>query len=348
MKIQIRFILAFIGGLLLFVLLTTSYFAFFVEFIFETENTGALLPITYPSLFVFISAFIFGGIALGVAFVPPLLFMLSIIKKLSAGNYELTETLNTVYRRNGRLKIRYALYKELISDLYKLAENLQKAEIERKKLDEAKAEWVAGVSHDLKTPLSYVTGYSALLLSDEYSWNEEESKRFLSQIYEKSVYIEELISEFNLSIEPGMARLPVMFESFDLVGFLRSLIADVANMPNADKYEIEFQTEEDCFTVSADKKLLRRALQNLLVNAIKHNPFGTKVSVELKQGESGKAVIYVSDNGDGMEWPPKSAEEKRGRGLSVVKGIIAAHNGEFTIESTPARGTVCTVTLSIH
>ena len=342
MKMQIRFILAFIGGLLLFVLLTTSYFAFFVEFIFDTENTGALLPESFPSLLVLISAFIFGGIALGFAFVPPLLFMLSIIKKLSAGNYELAETLDTVYRRNGKLKIRYALYKELISDLYVLAGNLQKAEIERKKLDEAKADWLAGVSHDLKTPLSYVTGYSALLLSKEYTWSEDEVKRFLSQIYEKCVYIEELITEFNLSFEPDMPKLPLTREDFDLVEFLRNLIADVANMPNAEKYMIEFQTEEDAFTVSADKKLLRRALQNLVVNAIRHNPFGTNILIELRQGENGKTVMTVSDNGVGMDWPYKT-EEKRGRGLSIVESIIAAHDGSFSIESTPGQGTVCMV-----
>lgn len=337
MRMRIRFITFFISGLLLFVLSMSLFIAFFLEYVLPTPDNDVLLII------VVIIPFVIGGAALGVIFVNPLLFMLSLVKKLSTGQYDLSQVVNRVHKRNGKLKIRYSLYKELISDLSALAGNLRETEIQRKQLEDAKTNWIAGVSHDLKTPLSYVTGYSALLLSENYTWDIEETRRFLTQIYDKSVYIGELINDLNLSFEQGVPKLPLIKETFDLIDFMRSLIADIANTPNATEYILEFQTTENHLFISADKKLLRRAFQNLLVNAMRHNPHGTSIMVGIKKGKAGQVIVSVSDNGAGMEWPPKDTEEKPGRGLSIVENIISAHGGSFTIESKPMQGTLCKI-----
>lgn len=68
-------------------------------------------------------------------------------------------------------------------ELNELASRLSLAEAEREQLEQAKKDWVRGISHGLKTPLSYILGYSALLSNTDYEWEPEEQQKFLKEIY---------------------------------------------------------------------------------------------------------------------------------------------------------------------
>ncbi|MBT2289353.1 ATP-binding protein [Paenibacillus albidus] len=166
--------------------------------------------------------------------------------------------------------------------------------------------------------------------------------------------MEELISDINLSfqINHGHASLPMQTGTVDLIGFVQRLIADVANDPRAAAYPLSMDSEEQRLELLADEKLLYRALQNVLLNAVIHNPEGTNIHVTIRKDGHGFAEITVSDDGQGMDEhmlnhlfhkyyrgaAAGSPMRGLGLGLSIVKSLILAHGGTLTAESEVSKG----------
>ncbi len=361
MKLRLRFILFFIGGLFAFILFTGLFAAFFFDFFIPhmgiREGQFPLMEIS-----VIFSPFLVGGVLMGLYFVNPLVYTISLIGKLSSGLQPLSETDQKLYRRNGKLKKRYFMYRELISDIYKLSEDLDLAKKEREKMEEAKTNWIAGVSHDLKTPLSYITGYSSLLLDQNKNWSAKEQINFLYEIHDKSVVITEMITDLNLSFKLDSSNNTYILNKthFDIVDFCRRLMADIANNPKAPEYILGFQSNADHVIVDADQKLLYRAFQNLIMNAISHNPIGTTIEITLSSIiEKREVIITVSDNGIGMDEktleklfvryysPVQTVNISSGLGLSLVKSIVDAHNGSIQVKSAKNKGTDVSIQIPI-
>lgn len=360
MKLRLRFIIFFIAGLFAFILFvgifSAVFFDFFIPRIGLQEDS---LPFMEISAIFF--PFLAGGVLLGLFFVNPLVYVISLIRALSSGTVHLPDTDEKLYKRNGNLKRRYFLYRELIADIYTLSDHLNAAKKEREKLETAKTNWIAGVSHDLKTPLSYITGYSSLLLNETKSWSAEEEKSFLRKIHDKSALITEMIGDLNLSfkLDALCEAYPLNKTEFDIVDFSRRLLADIANNPSAADYTLGFQSNDDHIVVNADQKLFYRALQNLVVNAIIHNPQGTAVEILIEKiADSSQVAITVSDNGIGIDeaalknlferyFRPKETDNiSGGLGLSLVRSIVDAHNGSIHVESFKGQGTKVIVQIS--
>ena len=353
MKLRLRFILFFIGGLFVFILFmgifAAIFFDFFIPHMGIREGRFPLMDISA----VFFP-FLVGGVLLGLFFVTPLVYIISLIKDLSFGAKFSSDIDEKLYKRNGKLKLRYFLYRELIVDIYKLSDDLASTKKERERLEEVKTNWIAGVSHDLKTPLSYITGYSSLLLNQTKLWSEEQQKNFLNEIHDKSVVITEMIGDLNLSFKLDALgeAYPLNKIRFDLVDFSKRLMADIANNPKAPEYELGFHSNADHVFVHADEKLLYRALQNLVINAITHNPEGTEIEIVIERlEETSQVSITVSDNGIGMDQavleklftryyrPEETDNGSGGLGLSLVKSIIEAHDGSIRVKSRKDKGT---------
>lgn len=327
------------------------FMEFVTPFLFKSEQaayfaniTGILLP------------FIFGGIIFGLYFVNPLVTMLSLIKELSEGEYSLANMNQILYKQNGKLKLRYSLYRELITDIYELARQQAAAEKEREKLEEAKTNWISGVSHDLKTPLSYITGYSALLLDEQKEWSANEQQQFLTTIHTKSELINELIGDLNLSfkLEALSENYPINKKSFDLIAFARGILLDLVNDHQTEGYEFSFQSDCEQLMYEADQKLLFRAVQNVVGNALAHNPKGTAIEISIQSQEQ-EVEIMIKDDGVGMDEAtleklferyqrPEETETNAsgGLGLSVVKSIVEAHGGRATVKSELLKGSIFT------
>jgi len=352
MKLRVRFILFFIGSLFAFLLFTGLFVAVSHELVIpyffseeEVTTSFEILAILLP--------FLIGGILFGQYFVNPLVTLLSLIKELADGAYQLSEANQKLYTEKGRLKSRYFLYRELIADIDKLADQLAAAELERYKLEEAKTNWISGVSHDLKTPLSYITGYSSLLMDDTADFPEKERKRFVATIHDKSERINDLIGDLNLSfkLDALTTNFPLNKKEFDLNDFAKQLLVDFANNPKAEGYEFSFESNQESILFKADEKLLSRAIQNIVSNAINHNPVGTMIEISVEATED-QIIFSVRDDGVGMtddtveklfdryERPEETENTSGGLGLSVVKSIIDAHEGTIEVTSTVGQGTI--------
>ena len=324
----------------------------------DDMNNGAELFMVLFS--VFMPVFIGGGL-LGIYFVKPILTILSLIRCLSIGQNELSEHYAKLYNRRNKLKFSYRLYKEVLWDLSDLSRYLSDTEHKRKELEEHKKNWITGISHDLKTPLSYITGYSELLLSKDYQFEQEERLLFLSSIYNKGVTIGELIEDMSLSfkLDDYNGPLPLSCSQFDIVDFMQRLIADIINDPRTAGYELTFRCDDHRIDVNADKRLLQRAFQNIIMNGVIHNPQGTLIEIDIKAITSNQLMIDVRDNGQGMDEDMTKKLFTRyyrnpikddtnfsgGLGLSVAKSILEVHGGEITVTSRLSHGTTFSIVM---
>lgn len=136
----------------------------------------------------------------------------------------------------------------------------------------------------------------------------------------------------------------ISFLTVFLIPFMQTLITDIAKMPGAEKSELKITAPIAHVNLRADKKLIRRAFQNILVNAIYHNPPHTQIIVKINPPQDGTVNIEFRDNGTGVnkaiidKISNNKPKPKNLHGLDIVKSIITAHNGNITIESKNKQG----------
>ncbi|MDZ5607831.1 HAMP domain-containing sensor histidine kinase [Bacillus pseudomycoides] len=220
-----------------------------------------------------------------------------------------------------------------------------------------KREWMAGISHDLKTPLTYITGYSALMLSPDHTWSQEENEKFLQEIQQKGDHMKELIEDLNLSFRLQDSQIPLRKEKINIVEFTRRLIADITNDPRSQHYHFSFQSDKTNIMIPIDTKLLHRSLQNLFMNAILHNPVETTIHTSILLNND--VHIIIEDTGTGMDektvqnlfkqyyrgTTTNVSSEGTGLGMAIAHKIITAHGGTIHVASEIGKGSKIHITL---
>lgn len=291
----------------------------------------------------------------------PLYYIIRRIDLLAGGVYADPAGDRKIYsRRSVKMRRPYRLFKELIVQLQTLSGTLENSKQERRRLDEMRMEWVAGISHDLKTPLTYIKGYSSMMLSPQYDWTKEETIKFLTEIEQKANHMQELIGDLNLSFRLDEQQTPLQRERTDLVEFVRRIVADVTNDPRAARYNLTLETAEPQIEAELDPRLLGRALHNLILNAILHNPPGTSIKILIRQGVW--LEIVIADDGAGMSEENVSRlfdkyyrgtstdilSEGTGLGMAIARQLVLAHAGDISVTSRLNEGTSVCVTLPLH
>ena len=216
---------------------------------------------------------------------------------------------------------------------------MQKEELEKK--ETARANWIAGVSHDIRTPLSMVMGYADQL---EHSTNlTENERRKAGIIVKQSSRIKNLITDLNLASKLEYNMQPLTRRPENAVAIVRQAAVDFINTDIEGKYPVEWQTDDELThcTVDADKDLLSRAIMNLMQNSMVHNEAGCSIYISVAARED-QCVIRVEDNGLGasdeqierlnnaphyMVCDTNTTEQRHGLGLLIVKQIMEAHGG---------------------
>lgn len=199
--------------------------------------------------------------------------------------------------------------------------------------DTARSEWVSGISHDIRTPLSVVIG-SAEALEERYDGDGEICTR-AGLIKAQSLKIKKLVEDLNVisSLEYGMQ--PLNMGDVALCPLIRRVVSDIINSLWQDKYDIELCLEDESAVVRGDEYLLERAFFNLVNNCIVHNGGGCRITITLKS-KKGFVFIVIKDDGRGvpediirdMDKMPASAH---GLGLPMAKKIMLAHKGSMSV-----------------
>lgn len=226
--------------------------------------------------------------------------------------------------------------------------------------DSARTEWIAGVSHDIRTPLAVIVGYADQLESAEVLGAQE--REWVEAIKIQSMNIRKLIEDLNLTSKLEYHMQPLRIQEFYPAALLRNLVAQILNEGYGEQYEINLSMEGEFagLKIQGDEELIARAVRNLIHNSIRHNPQGCEVCVEgniLEQvctaeqenlveqtsNLQGKIQITVSDTGKGISREVIDALEETDTqleygdqkphimGLRIVKQIVSAHGGSFKI-----------------
>ena len=295
-------------------------------------------------------------------FGSPLLLMMKWTNQLAHENFSEFRECERMYTRQGKLKMRYRLYQEVFTQLEDMRLQLDKAKVERAQVEIANRDWMAGISHDLKTPLTYIKGYSTLLLNLDYNWSNEEQRKFIQEIDDKSTHMEQLVQDLNLAIRfDGSQKVPIHRSTQNIVTVVQHVLADVSNDLRAQHHHFELQTTTENIRIAFDAHLLNRTLQNIYMNSVLHNKASVNILTTIDQ-EKQHVIIHIQDDGVGMTDETKQhlfnryyrgtttdqSSEGTGLGMAIVKQLIEAHDGSIQVKSTLQQGTTFTIALPIN
>lgn len=237
-------------------------------------------------------------------------------------------------------------------ELSEINRQLNKAGVFIAKKDSARADWISGVSHDVRTPLSVILGFAGQLEEDG---NLPASVREQAAgIRKQGERLRSLISDLNLASRLEYSMQPLRMETVYLVELARQAVCEFLDGGLEEQYEIEFYADpkRESAALQGDEALLKRALCNLIQNSIAHNPQGCRITVSAT-GEETDMIITVSDDGIGVPAEKlkelnadsrylESTDEKlnlrHGLGVLLVRQIIEAHKGTMAMESEPQKG----------
>jgi signal transduction histidine kinase len=210
-------------------------------------------------------------------------------------------------------------------------------------------DFVATVSHDLRTPLGFIKGYTTTLLREDTSWDVETYREFLGIIDEEADRLQALIDNLLDSSRLQSGTMQMQFQKVNMDAVLRDLIQRTQLSDLKIKIVLDIQGAD--LKVKADPMRLGQVFDNLLSNASKYAP-GSKVKVKLKEDDQW-VHITVKDEGPGIAEEhlekifqrfyrvPETKLKERGSGLGlyICREIIQAHGGRIYAEAEVGKGT---------
>lgn len=224
-------------------------------------------------------------------------------------------------------------------------------------LKEKREEFTSNVTHELKTPLTIISGFAELLKSGNVE--EEKTKEFGGIIYKQSTNLQNLIDDL-LKISKLEANDAVIIEEMSLDELGDEVCDDLAiEIKNKN---INLVKDFDRVKANVNGEMIKEAMMNLLTNAIKYNRDGGEIKFKIAK-EDGFALVQISDNGIGIEeelldriferfYVVDNSRSKKisstGLGLSIVKHIVEAHGGRIEVTSEIGKGSTFTIYLPIE
>lgn len=229
-----------------------------------------------------------------------------------------------------------------------------------RRLENLRREFVANVSHELKTPLASIQAYSETLLAGALQ-DEENNETFVSRIVEQSERLSMLIQDLLSLARVEAGDHPFEFVELNLGHFLQDCLNHHKSLAGKGAIELRADTPEQEVFVHVDPEGMRQILDNLVDNAIKYTPPGGTVQIGVRP-ESDQVVITVSDSGVGIGsshleriferfYRVDKARSRElggtGLGLAIVKHLVGAFNGSVDVESRVGEGTTFTVKIPL-
>ncbi|MDD2762904.1 MAG: ATP-binding protein [Opitutaceae bacterium] len=229
----------------------------------------------------------------------------------------------------------------------------------QKELEGIRKDFVANVSHELRTPLSIIKGYIETLVDGHRSMPIEDRERFLQTIQRHTERLNSLLEDLLTlsrleSINPGLHC-----ESTVLADLIAGLVDDIRGRPSAGGHLLSFAVEPAIGSVLVDPLKISQVCANLLDNALKYTPSGSRIDVSARL-QGNEVEVCVRDNGPGIpaadiphiferfyRVDKGRSREKGGTGLglSIVKHIVQLHGGRVWMESELGKGTAFYFTL---
>ncbi len=242
---------------------------------------------------------------------------------------------------------------ELAQTFNAMSTTIQKKEEEAKRVEVAKDEFLAMVTHELKTPLVPIQGYSDILLGGHLGSLNNAQKERLQIISSSASTLLQLISDLLDAQKLELGQLRIKKERNNIRESVEKTVIVMQPQATADSILLTFSLEKDIYALYDDVRI-KQVLTNLIKNSLKATqPKTGKVQVNVEE-KAHEVIVSVKDNGRGI--PPEARDEifkkfyqvdtssirekgGSGLGLSICKGIVEAHGGRIWMESQLSEGT---------
>ena len=228
-------------------------------------------------------------------------------------------------------------------------------------VDNLRRELIANVSHDLRTPLAVIQGYIETLQMKNKTLSEEEKKKYLDILQNSSEKLSNLINQlFEYSKFEAKQVEPVK-EPFVISDLAMDVYHKYSMLAEKKSIKVHIETEENLPLVFGDIKLVERAIQNLMDNALKYTPENGDINIALSSS-SESVEIQINDSGPGIPKEEQSyiferykkasssakVNNSTGLGLAIVKKILEIHDSTIRVISSPNNGTTFKFWLPVY
>ncbi|WP_339315148.1 HAMP domain-containing sensor histidine kinase [Paenibacillus sp. FSL R10-2734] len=322
------------------------------------EEVKVVIIGSFAMLVALLIAFVLLSLWQAHRFGAPMLHMLVWLD--SIGNAIYTEPKDRKGLRRSRTPVgkwrrRYRVFADVMVSIEKLSATLKRDQAMREETENLREEWIAGVTHDLKTPLSSITGYAHLLAEPSYDWSKEEIRKFTTTMLDKSAHMDMLISDLAMTYRLKSGIKPPETMEVELNAWLQQALEQAAANPEYGKQRIVFQPAQSEVRAQLYTPWLERVVNNLTANALLHNPPDTILTVSLIPNDKDSGfTIQFADDGNGMDEETMNRLFERyyrgtdtvttsngsGLGMAISKGLIECMGGRITVESHPGERTV--------
>jgi signal transduction histidine kinase len=279
-------------------------------------------------------------------------------QRLSAAAAENEELLQSAREEAEKLARAQGDLEVANTELQEALEIESEARKRMEEIDRLKAEFTSMVSHELKTPVSYVYNYAGALKEHNQSLNEGQRTEFLTAIQGEAQHLITLIDDIMAISLLEAGGLVHRFVETDLRKIIDSVVKDQQFTTRRHSITVK---GPDNLPVRADPTRIRQVMNNLVSNAIKYSPQGGPIEVRLRANPpDSTAIVYVRDHGIGVQPAdvPKlfdrfsrvlsketMAIPGSGLGLYIAHHIVEAHGGTMSIQPAPGEGTIAEITI---
>jgi len=247
---------------------------------------------------------------------------------------------------------------ELAKSLNTMADKLQQKMENLKQMDRMKTDFVANVSHELKTPLTLIKGYIETL-EDKAINDKDKARKFISIIKEHADRLENIINDLLSLSELELSRRCIEKTDCDLKSLIDEVALGFGHALARKNQVLNVNSQGNDLRIKADRDKIEQVFVNLIDNAIKYTQEAGTIEISIRDQQDA-VTVTVQDNGIGI---PKEHIDRvferfyrvdkarsrelggTGLGLGIAKHVVLAHNGEIHIESRVSKGTIVSVTL---
>jgi hypothetical protein len=223
--------------------------------------------------------------------------------------------------------------------------------------EKQRTEWIAGISHDIRTPLALVLGNASAIKAETCDTNNEISQK-AAKIEKEVLAISTKIANLNMEnkLTYGMGKWNR--ETIPLCTFIRDTICEIINSGIGEQYDFDIDIDETMETtlIKGDRELIKRMLENLIYNSINHNPKGCKISVSMEKYKRKRCCLTIRDDGCGVTKEQLKSFRKplfnsgqlpeHGLGIRLVRQIASVHGWRISFSDDVTGGLMCRVILT--
>lgn len=257
----------------------------------------------------------------------------------------LNRNIQPIINAIGKLPVGLNKQVNSVQELDRLTLAVNSANKKLRKNEEFKENWISGIAHDIKTPLSVIVANASLAI--EKTDNDDLLKNLKPTLIE-SHYIQNLINDLNIFARLTNGNLKLNQEITDIIPFFKEIIIQIINQEIWNDFNFEFIPDNKLLgkKMYIEKSLMSRVIHNLIYNSVLHNPSGCNIQIVLNYISRNKFSVIIRDNGIGTSTDRLkninkieefnfdiSGVRRSGMGLKISNQIVDLHGGSMIITS---------------